>query len=244
MRFVLFVTLFAGSAFAGSIITTGLPGNSAIINISGTADGAARFDATQTYWYSPFNTSGTLLEYTVQPGTYTFRIVNPTDASTLYPSLTAAQQNQIYTAWTYNSPWVTDYLVFDSSAATNSSLFQLFSGAITPFADYPGFANANTAYNTAKAAGFYDQIISGAGGRYGGTVSTTYTFTAAETLIFAVPDNLLSDNQEGVSVLISPAEAPPVNTPEPASPLLLTIGLAATAILGRSARKRRAELRR
>jgi hypothetical protein len=227
-----------GRVFAGSVISSGLPANTAIVNISGTADGAARYDLSnfQTYWFSPFSTSGTLLEYTVQPGTYTFRAVNAADAASLYPVLTAAQLAQIYTAWTYNSPWVTDYLVFDSSAVTNSSEYQLFAGAVTPVADYPGFADANTAYNTAKTSGYFNQIVSGVGGRHGGTVSNTYTFSSAETLIFSVPDYLLSDNAGGVSVLISPTAAS--RTPEPASFLLIAVGVLAIPLLGHRLRTR------
>jgi hypothetical protein len=219
------------------VITAGLPVNTAIINVSGTADGAARFDSTnfQTYWFSPFNTNGTLLEYTVQPGTYAFRIVNPTDAASLFPALSSAQLSQIYTAWTYNSPWATDYLAFDSSALSDSSEYQLFAGAVVPVADLPGFSDAVTAYNSAKTAGYFNQIVSGTGGRHGGTISSTYTFSSAETLVFAVPDFVLSDNAGGVSVLISPAE-PPSTMPEPASLLLIGVGLLLISPLARRLR--------
>jgi len=207
-------------------MTAGLPADTAIINISGTADGAARYDPTQTYWFGPFNTTGTLLEYTVQPGTYSLRIVSPADAGSLFPSLTSTELSQLHEAWTYNSPWVTDYLAVDSSALSNPSEYQLFAGAVVPVADLPGFSSATIAYNTAKTSGYFDQIVSGVGGRHGGTVSTTYTFSSAETLVFAVSDYLLSDNSGGVSVLISPAAGPPANTPEPASLLLLFAGFA------------------
>ncbi len=227
------VLFFSSAAFAGTVITTGLPASTAIVNISGTADGAANYDFTQTYWFGPFNAVGAPLEYTVQPGTYAFRIVSPADAASLFPALSSAQLSQLYTAWTYNSPWVTDYLAFDSSALTNSSEYQLFTGAVVPLADYPGFPNATAAYGAAKAGGYFDQIVSGVGGRHGGTVSSTYTFSSAETLVFAVPDNILSDNAGGISVLISPVVTPPASAPEPGSLLLLSIGSITAWFLGR-----------
>jgi hypothetical protein len=218
---------------AGTVITTGLPAKTAIINISGSADGAANYDPTQTYWFSPFEAGGTPLQYSLQPGTYAFQIVNPIDAASLFPALSSAELSQVYTAWTYNSPWVTDYLAFDISALTDSSEHQLFTGAVVPMADYPGFSSAAAAYNAAKAGGYFDQIVIGTGGRYGGTVSSTYTFSSAETLVFAVPDNLVSDNAGGVSVLISPIVTPPTSTPEPGSLLLLTVGSVVIWFLGR-----------
>jgi hypothetical protein len=212
------VFFISAAAFAGTIITSGLPANTAIVNISGTADGAASYNTgspgapAQTYWYQPFNANGDLLEYTIQPGTYSFQIVDPSDAASLESGLSSAELAAIYTAWTYNTPWATDYLVFDSSAATDPSKSQLFAGAVTPLADFPGFPDATTAYNSAITGGYYDQIVGGVGGRYDGTTSTTYTFTSPETLIFAVPDYFLSDNAGGISVLISPEL---VATPEP-----------------------------
>lgn len=198
------------------------------MNVSGTADGAASYDSSQTYWYQPFNTSGSLLEYTVQPGTYNFRIIDPTYAASTF-NLSSSALNQIYTAWTFNSPWATDYLVFDSSAATNSSEYQLFTGATSPTTvDY---GSASQAYSGAIADGHYDQIVAGVGGRYNGTVETSYTFTSAETLIFAVPDYYLADNGGGVSVLISGVgSTAPSSTPEPASCLLILGGLSTLSI--------------
>lgn len=225
------VFLVGATAFAGTIITSDLPPDTAIVNISGTADGAADYNTNnpaQTYWYQPFNTSNELLEYTIQPGTYDFRIVDPTAAAALEPDLTFAQLSEIYTAWTYNTPWATDYLVFDSSAATDPNEYQLFAGAVTPLVDLPGFANATDAYNAAIAGGYYDQIVSGVGGRYDGTTSTSYTFTSAETLIFAVPDYDLGDNAGGISVLISPVSLMTA-TPEPSA--LFPLGAAALLLL-------------
>lgn len=216
---------FSFPASAGTIITSGLPAGDVIVNISGTADGAGVYDSTQTYWYQPFNLTGTLLEYTFQPGTYNFRVIDPADAASMF-SLPAGQLSKIYTAWTYNSPWVTDYLAFDSSAATNSSEYQLFAGAVTPLTDFPGFPNAATAYDTAISTGYYDQIVSGVGGRYHGTTSTSYTFNSTETLIFVIPDWDVYDNAGGVSVLVSPAgSTSPSGVPEPASISLALIGL-------------------
>ena len=208
------LTVSLAQAFGGTIITSNLPANTAIVNISGTQDGAAvDSGANAPLWYQPFFTGGAtqLLEYTVQPGTYGFRILNPADAAQLFPALTAAQLSQIFTGWTYNSPWATDYLAFDSAAATNSSLPQLFDGA---FSNTNGtwytYGSAASAYNAAIAGGFYNLIRTGPDGRNGfngqnGTVfRTSYTFASATTLIFAVPDYFLPDNNGGVSVLISP----------------------------------------
>jgi hypothetical protein len=207
--FSLVISVSAASlALGGSVITTNLPANTAIINISSTQDGAANYGGSgQDFWYQPFFTGGAtaLLEYTIQPGTYTFRLTNPTLAGAQFSTLTSGQLAQIYTAWSYNSPWATDYMVFDSAAATNTSLPQLFSGAITPPADLPGFGSAMAAFNNAETKGYANQIVDSPGGRYTGTVKTQRAFATATTLIFAVPDTFLGDNSGGISVVISPA---------------------------------------
>lgn len=197
----------AGPAIAGTVITANLPANTAIVNISGTQDGAASYNGDQSLWYHPFNTVGTLLEYTVQAGTYGFRVVNPADAAQLFPALTTLQTNQIFTAWTYNSPWVEDYLVFDSAAATNFSLPQIFDGD----PEWPPYSNPAAAYNATITNGTYDQIRVGPLGRDSTNIVNSYTFTNTETLIFVVPDYYLGDNSGGVSVLIAPAA--PVTQP-------------------------------
>jgi hypothetical protein len=203
--------LLSRSALGGSVITTNLPANTAIVNISGTQDGIANYDGTQDKWYHPFSASGagSLLKYTIQPGTYTFRLTNPSLAASQFPSLTSTQLSSIYTAWTYNSPWVTDYMVFDNAAATDGTIPQLFSGAITPTSDFPGYSNATTAFNTAETKGFANQIVDSPGGRYTGTVKSQRSFAVAETLIFGVPDNILGDNGGGVSVVIAPIAGTP-----------------------------------
>jgi len=187
---------------AGTVLTANLPANTAIINISGTQDGAATYNGDQSLWYHPFYTGGTthLLTYTVAPGTYFFRALNPVDAAHLFPALTAGQTNQIFTAWTYNSPWTLDYLVFDSAAATNYALPQLFDGS--PELVY---GSADAAYQASLTNGFNNLIRVGPLGRNSPLLTTTYTFTNATTLIFVIPDYALSDNNGGVSVLISPA---------------------------------------
>jgi hypothetical protein len=235
--FAIFGALFCVlPAFGGTIVTTGLPSGDAIVNISGIADGTASYDPTQTNFYSPFNVNGHLLEYTVQAETYSFRIVNPTDATSLFPALSAAQLDGVYTGWTYNVPWATDYMVFDSSAASNPAESQIFAGAVmrnVPGANGfigGGYDNASDAYAAAKLGGYDDQIVSGPGGRYNGTTGFSYTFSQPETLIFAVPDNILSDNTGGVSVLISGA-ATSTAAPEPASALLLLGGFAGLVFL-------------
>jgi hypothetical protein len=203
---VVLVAFASEGLYGGSVITTNLPANTAIVNISGTQDGAANYDGTQDKWYGPFSASGAaaLLKYTIQPGTYTFKLTNPSMAASQFPSLTSAQLSSIYTAWTYNSPWITDYMAWDNAAATDGTIPQLFSGAITPLSDYPGYADATTAFNTAETKGFANQIVDSPGGRHTGTVKSQRFFPAAETLIFAVPDPGLYDNNGGVSVVIAP----------------------------------------
>lgn len=198
------LVLATRSVLGGSVITANLPANNAIVNIDARADGAGTYGAAQDQWYQPFGGPSGLLQYTIQPGTYSFQLTNPSLAVERFPALTSGQLSQIYTAWTYNSPWVTDYMVFDSAAATNPSLPQLFSGAITPTSDYPGYSSASVAFNTARTKGFADQIVDSPLGRHWGTKKTRRTFTAPQTLIFIVPDNGLSDNTGGVSVVISP----------------------------------------
>ena len=213
---------------AGTIITANLPSNTAIINIDARADGAATFNGSQSLWFHPFNTSSSLLEYTIQPGTYNFRIVDGTDAGSLFPSLTAPQISSIFTAWTFNAPWVTDYLVFDSTAATDFSKSQLLAGAISP----SGTVSAITAYNAAISGGYFNQVI--IGDILAGSKVTQFTFNAPETLIFTVPDNVLSDNTSGVSVLISPVAQAGGAVPEPGSVSLMLAGVAALYLKRRS----------
>ncbi len=205
--FLMLVALGTGRALGGTVITANLPANTAIVNISGTQDGAAGFDGSQDRWYHPFFTGGAtgLLQYTIQPGTYTFHLINPSLATTQFPALNSAQLGEIFTAWTFNSPWITDYMVFDSAAATNFSLPQLFSGGIAPSGDPGATSSATAAFDHAEMKGYANTIVDSPGGRYTGTVASARTFATAETLIFIVPDSILSDNQGGVSVLISPA---------------------------------------
>jgi hypothetical protein len=187
-------------------------GRHRIINISGTQDGAHTYSGvngnSQALWYQPFNTLGSLLAWTFPPGAYNFRVVDPAGAQRLFPALTAAQTNQIYTAWTYNSPWIENYMAFDSAAATDTSLPQLFDGAPDP----TGFGDPQSAYNDTVSNGYFDEIRTGPLGRAGTNFSYAYTFTNTETLIFIVPDYDLSDNAGGVSVVVSPAAVLSVKT--------------------------------
>jgi hypothetical protein len=221
------VAVIVPDLLGGTVITTNLPENVAIINISGTQDGAANYNGDQSLWYQPFNTGGAagLLRYTVQPGTYTFRVIDPADAANLYPTLTSNELGQIYTAWTFNSPWATDYLVFDNSAATNTTVAQLFDGA---FSNTNGtwltYGNAAEAYGAATSNGWYDLVRPGPPlGRDGTNFSTTWTFSSAETLIFVVPDYDLGDNAGGVSVLAAQTG--------PGAPVLSIVGSAGTVTL-------------
>lgn len=191
------------SGFCGSVIVTNLPPNTAIVNIDARQDGAATYNSDQSLWYHPFYTGGAtqLLEYAVAPGTYSFRAINPTDAAATFPALTSAQTNQIFTAWTYNSPWILDYLVFDGEAETNFSLPQIFDGS----PEWPPYSGPDAAYAASLTNGYNDLIRIGPLGRDSTTLTNAYTFASSTRLIFVVPDYGLSDNAGGVSVLVSPA---------------------------------------
>ena len=197
---------FSWPGVAGTVITSNLPPNTAIININAREDGAARFNGDQSLWYQPFYSGSAtqLVEYTVAPGTYSFRVVNPTDAAGFFPMLTSNQTNQIFTAWTYNSPWILDYLVFDGAAETNGSIAQLFDGS----PEWPPYSGPDAAYQASLTNGYYNLIRYGPLGRDSTNFATSYTFQGAERLIFVIPDYGLGDNSGGVSVLISPASGP------------------------------------
>lgn len=201
--------IFTVSSFAGTVITDNLPPNTAIININAKQDGLASATGGQAFWYQPFFTGGAteLLRCHVEAGTYIFRVINPADAHALFPDLTTQQTNQIFTAWTFNSPWITDYMVFTSAAATNNSIPQLFDGACTNlFSNGPFFNDAASAYAGAVNGHFANAIrTSESGGRGSTNFIYTYTFATADDLIFGIPDNILSDNSGGVSVLVTPA---------------------------------------
>lgn len=184
---------------AGSVITSNLPPNVAIVNINAREDGSDLLN--QALWRSPFSVNGpaSLLKKTLSAGTYSFRVINSKEAVALYPSLTPAQTNQMFEAWTYNSPWITDYLVFDSSATSNNSVYQLFDGAF----DAVSFNNSSNAYYGVIAHGNSDALRVGPQGRNSTNYVKSYTLTNDATLIFVIPDNILSDNTGGVSVLVS-----------------------------------------
>lgn len=212
--------------FAGTVITSNLPAGVAIVNLSGTSttptiggNGASNsFNAnggTQTTWSGPFNSAGQLLEYTVPPGTYTMRVIDPADAAAAFPSLTTSQLNSMWTAWTYNSPWLTEYLVFDSSATSNNSQTQLFSGAAgSPGTSGPASAYADAVNGYVSGNTTFPPFDNNLAWMYrNATPQKTVTFPllggGPETLIFAVPDGGLSDNAGGVSILIAPYTSTP-----------------------------------
>ena len=140
-----------------------------------------------------------LVEYAVAPGTYSFRAINPSDAARDFPGLTPDQTNQIFTAWTYNSPWILDYLVFDAAAET-IPLPQIFDGS-----PESAYGNPNDAYQASLTNGYNNAIRIGPLGRDSSEYANTYTFQNPARLIFVIPDAGLFDNSGGVSVLVSPA---------------------------------------
>ena len=187
------LVLAAGNANAGTVITANLPANTVIANIDSRADGAGNYNGDQSLWYQPFTT----VTATLSAGTYTFRIVDPADTGELFPSLTSDQLAQVYTGWTYNSPWITNYVVFDSSAAHDGSQAQLLYGAIST----QGFGNPQDAYNASVVSGAFNTFTIGSTHN---TPVKQITFDHEVTLLFAIPDYGVYDNNGGVSVLVQP----------------------------------------
>ena len=219
------VALLAAIASAGTVITLGT--NSAIVNIDATHDGANHYNGPQTLWSTLIGG----VPVSLPAGTYQFRVVDPADAAALVPSLTASQLSEVYTAWTYNSPWITNWIAFDSSAATETGEVQLLYGAQATV----GANNAAAAYALAVGDGYFNTVALTQDPTSPSTTGvapglTSVNFATPESLIFAVPDWYLSDNTGGVSVLITPENLSPTPTPEPAAFWLLATGLAGLAL--------------
>jgi hypothetical protein len=194
---------------AGTVINTNLPTGTTIVNIDARADGAAAYNGDQSLWYQPTSTAPSV---TLPAGTYRFSVINPSDAATLYPNLTSAQRSQIYTGWTYNSPWIENYFVFKSSALNDASEFQLFDGALDPAGT--SYSSADAAYSGTKANGYYNKIRLAPPGRAGTALCDyqgLFTLTATTTLLFVIPDSGLFDNSGGVSVVVTAVPNPPAS---------------------------------
>ncbi len=214
----------AGPALAGTVINTGLPGGTTIVNIDARADGAGAWsgDGYQPYWQQPFANAPSV---TLAAGTYQFRVIDPGDAAAAYAGLSPSQLAQIYTGWTFNSPWTTNYMVFDSAALSNGSESQLFDGALAP--GNPGqltYGSAQDAYDAVVANGYYQLIRPAPPGRDGVAADylTQFTLSTETTLLFVVPDYALGDNNGGVSVVITA-----LAVPEPPRAMEVSLGLAA-----------------
>ncbi len=213
--FALALGVLSSGAYAGSIISTNLPANNYIVNIDGRNDGAASFDGGQDRWYQPFAVNSSILELTLPAGEYKFDVVDAVDAQARYSSLTSGQLATVGSAWTYNAPYTTNYLVFDSSALSNPGQMQLFAGAGQ---GGPLLYTGEDAYQATKTQGITDRLISGPLGRNNGVVSTSFVLPHQQTLIFVVPDYALGDNGGTLSVAVSPV-------PEPATILAMGAGL-------------------
>ena len=181
------------------------PASAQLVNINALVSGA---HPTGTDWYAPFGA----VSVSLAAGTYDFTLTNP--------QLTPGA---LYTAWSYNTPWATTYLVFDSTNLNQ----QLFKGAVSS----QGYPTAQIAFDTTVGQG---------------NAVTTWTFQNQVTLLFTLSDFLLQDNSGGVSVdvtphIVAPPEPPPVGAvPEPS-----TYGVgAACVLLGISFMRRRLKDRR
>jgi hypothetical protein len=147
-----------------------------IVNINARVSGAQP-GLHQTFWLNPFNA----VSLSLAAGTYDFTLVDP-----------AIISGATFTAWTYNAPWITNYLVFDSTDLTH----ELFVGAVSG----PALVTtAQAAFNATVAAGHN---------------VTTFTLPTAETLLFTLPDNILGDNTGGVSIDVTPAVSEPPPPPQ------------------------------
>ena len=166
-------------------------------------------------------------------GTYRFRVINPSDAIALFPSQSITLLAQLYSGWTFNSPWSENYLVFRSSAVTNPNEFQLFDGALDPAVTL--YASAALAYSGTVAKGYADKIRLAPPGRAGVSPSdyqTEYTLSAETTLLFVIPDNGLSDNNGGVSVMVTLAARAISITDVQYNPLTKLISMTWTSAAG------------
>lgn len=129
MKFSLTNLVFGLSAFCAAPALM----NASIVNIDATSAGAA-IPSGGGIWNHP--TGGITL--TVNPGTYTFEVVNPRDST-----------DALYTGWSFQSTpkYYTGYLVFDA-ANLNAPILD---GSPSPM----WFNSAQEAYDWAVASGKY-----------------------------------------------------------------------------------------
>ena len=206
------------SVFGGTIITANLPANTAIVNINAQTDGALYY-SDGALWHAPFSFGGSLPQLSLPVGTYAFRVISPDDAVALYPALTSAQTSQMFTAWTTNSLWLEDYLVFGSAALSDNFVTQIFDGAPAS----TSFGSAAAAYADAVANGYANIIRTGPLGRNSTNLTDRYTFATDTNLVFVIPayfltpDYGISDNLGGVSILVTPTNAPIGGVPPPSA---------------------------
>lgn len=202
------ITRLLPNSLAGlALLAAAHEASAQLVNLNARVSGAVA-GPNQSYWANPFNA----VSLTLSPGEYDFTLVDP-----------AISSGALYTAWTYNAPWITNYLVFDS---TNLS-HELFDGAVSTSSSTTALA----AFNATVAAGHN---------------VTTYTFATTTTLLFAIPDNIVSDNNGGVSIEVSPTVvAPPEPPPASAVPEPSTYGIIGAIFLtGVAAFRRRIKVLR
>jgi hypothetical protein len=166
-----------------------------VVNVNARVSGAQPgpfVNGSYSFWHDPFNT----VPLSLAAGAYDFQIVDP-----------ATDSSALYTAWSYNSPFITNYLVFLSTDPTH----ELFDGAVS---DSVLRFSAQAAFDATVAAG---------------KEKTTFSFADPVTLLFAIPDNIVGDNQAGISISVLPAS--PTAAPEPAAYILLVLGLLGMAMI-------------
>lgn len=200
-KLTLLAILLAGTqpVEAGSILSENLPKGTTIVNIDGKVDGTAGHDDKWVF-YGPFSKE---LKVDLPAGTYRFQVINKEDAAKSFPSLTPEQLKQVGEAWTFNSPWQTNYQVFTAFKPDARAIFAGACSSAVPGMNFipGGYGSSAEAYKAAREGHYADKIwITGKTDPV-----STYSFESPTTLYFGIGDDGLYDNKGVLSLVVSPA---------------------------------------